>query len=34
MAAEEEEEVFIVDIKNSAARGIWKSPKQGEKLVD
>ena len=29
-----EEKVFIVDMRESTARGIWKSPEQGEKEVD
>lgn len=29
-----ERNVFIVDMRKRTARGIWKSPKRGEKVVD
>jgi hypothetical protein len=29
-----EQNVFIVDMRESIARGIWKSPQQGERVVD
>ena len=27
-------EVFSIDVRESTARGIWKSPEKGEKEVD
>jgi len=29
-----EGKVFIMDMRESAVRGIWESPEQGEKVVD
>jgi hypothetical protein len=29
-----EEKVFILDMRENTARGIWKHPEQGEKAVD
>lgn len=29
-----EEKVFVVDMRESIARGIWMNPEQGEKIED